>query len=427
MVHARPPSHAQGSLEYLLLIGGAILVVTVIVLVLFTAVLPAGNSILQNNLNSVPGYIPPSGGPLPPPPPPYGGPLNMDWGSTSVPTFAQLAGGSTQSISQVTLTNNSDTDIVLTSLTPFFSFSSVQTPSSSLPSGLSSLSIVDSSGVSVGNFTSLLSGLRVPFPSPPTLGAHETWTFMFTFDAPAFPTYTNFFTYPAESHHLLRVQFEDSSNVSHRPEELRRFLVYEKGFSTSGILDGFVHTCDGGLPSVAGMDTSFGVITDRCVQTAGTCAYVRDLGYSTIFSFPQPIPSSATQLDARLGMTQLDVIGTGASASFADADPYFVVKGAPSCNPALFDNVDSTPPVSPAATIVPVSSSPVQNDIKFFDFGGVILPGESEVSFSLAGTDFSANYPPSPVHEGLRQWQSGFNSGLSTTTPFLLVRYAQPA
>lgn len=416
-------SRGQGSLEYLLLIGGAILVVTVILLVLFTSVLPAANSIVQNNLNSVPGYIPPSGGPLPPV---YAGPLNMDWDSVPSYTYAQLVAGSTQTISLATLTNNSDTDVTFNSLTPFFSFTSVQTPDLPLPSGLSSLSIIDNfSGATIFSSTSPLLSAQSQSLSSLVLPAHETWTFTFTFDTPAFPTYTNFFTYPAESHHSLRVQLVDASNTTHRPEELHRFLVYEKGLSASGTLDSFVHTCDGGLPAVAGSDISFGVVTDRCVQTTGTCSYVRDLGYSTIFSFPQTIPSGATQLDTRLVMTQLDKIPAGTGTA-SDADPYFVVKGSPSCNAALFDNVDSTPPLVFAATITPVTPSDIPNDIKFFDLGGVIIPGESEVSFSLVGTDYSANYSPASVNEGLRLWQSGFNTAPQTPTPFLLVRYTQP-
>jgi hypothetical protein len=57
--------------------------------------------------------------------------------------------------------------------------------------------------------------------------------------------------------------------------------------------------------------------------------------------------------------------------------------------------------------------------------GGVILPGESTLSFSLVG-----DFPPITTYtsnsEGWRQWQTGYDSSLTTPTPFLLVRFTVP-
>lgn len=425
-----PPLRGQGAMEYLLLIGGAVLVVTVILLLLLTSVLPQGNSILQHNLihaqPTIPGFSTGTGNP-----PTYSGPLALDWSNINEWDYASFVFNNASApysanpprvLSNITLTNVGTSPVTLTQTTPIFSITTPNAAALPLPTEIDSLDVFDSSNVFLFSLTDVSSGQTLPISL--TLDPNDFVTLVIQFDQPVLPVYQNTFFYPAESVFSLRLEWRDTASVVHRPDSWNYFLVYEKGVSL-GAPDASIQVCDGALGSSSG--GSAGVITDWCVPDIlppFACVYTRDQGYSTLFSFPSSIPSTSTLLSSRFFMTQLDSVESGEGKYF-DADDYALVKNSPSCAPAIFDNVpeDSSTAFSSTRNIVPIPLSETPGDIKYFDVGGVILPGENALSFSLAG-----DIPPvySTDSEGWRQWQTGYENSLATPTPFLIVRFSVP-
>ncbi len=435
---------AQGAVEYLLLIAGVVLVGTVVLLLLFTSVIPAGNQFLQNNLNNAIPNLPPFGGGSPLSP--YSGPLLMDW--SLVPAANYLSFGidnfsdppqllfSNKIISNVKLTNTSPTTpITVSEITPFFTFTSVQT--SPLPT-LVSITAVDSLTATVIQVNSVASAQTIAFPSSIALAPLETWTFTFTFDEAVFPLYQSYYYYPAESNHSLRLEFVEPAapaNIVHRPNALKQFLVYEKGLSTpagfsSATLAGYVNVCDGSLvPDPFGFvgkhDDVVGVVTDWCVPAAlpAACDYQRDVGYSTIFSFPTTLPAAATHFESQLFFSQIGFVESGGGA-FDDSDSYIVVKNSASCPSTIFDNVPdvgNTP-----GMFLPMIGMDDLAGVKALSLGSLIASSENALVLTLVGNLVTPPYPTGIVTEGFRQWKTGFSTGEKTPTPFLVVRYEEP-
>jgi|GEM_PF-7052584 len=421
-------SQGQGSLEYLLLIGGAILMVTVIVLVLFTSVIPSGNSILQNNLSAINQSIPGYGGV----PPAYTGPLTLDW--STIPAFTNDDLNNVNTLSSIRLQNTGMQAIILQSFTPQFSFTSAQTIASPLPTMITQLTIRDGSNAIIFSSTTPISSNQgVVFPIPLVISPSEAWTISVSFDQAIYPQYVSpayEVLHPAESEQRVALSFVENTNAVHRPGVYHSFLVYEDGFF-SGTLNASIRTCNGAANPVGGTQTSVGIITDWCEQNAGSCAYQNDVGYSTRFVFPSSnvIPSASSWVDASLFMTQLSTIVTGANASHTEADPYSVLKNNPACDTSVFDSLVETNPSYPnfRESIIPLDLDE-QNEVKSFHLTQTLSPGDASVNLTLVGDDYDTltNPHPSGVYEGWRQWQTGYNTGVPTPAPFLLVRYAAP-
>lgn len=427
---SRQPPFGQGALEYLLLIAGVVLVATVVLLVLFTSVIPSGQGILQNNLSAINQTIPGYGGV----PPAYSGPLTLDWSSTPAFTYDDIHSSGVNTISGVSLTNTGTQDVVIASITPTFSFSSTQIPVSPLPSALSQLTIRDGSNTLLATLSNASSNQSLTLPAPLTLHPSETWTISLSFNQAIFPQYLSLaygVPHPSESAQRVSLSFADASNTIHRPSVYYSFLTYEDGLF-SGSLHANVQTCNGASVPVGGTQTSVGIITDWCEQNAGSCAYQNDIGYSTHFVFPSSntIPSTSSWEDATLFMTQLTTIVTGTGSSHVESEPYAVLKNNAPCDGSVFDALVETNPSYPSFSefVTPSDLDENPNEVKFFRLSQTISPGDASVDLTLVGGDYDSptHTHSAGVHEGWRQWQTGYNTSVPTPTPFLLVRYAAP-
>lgn len=437
----RAKSPGQGSLEYLLLIGGAILVVVVVLLVLTTSVIPAGEQFLQNRLSNVPSTIPGGNtGTNPPAPPAYSGPLLMNWSNVSGWDYTSFAFNNQldpftadppKTISPILLSNTGAAPLSITRVRPSFAMNTLAAfPLFSSPTKISSLDVFldDVSNTFLFSLTNLDSDVTYPLPAPASLDPSVGWRVVARFDEPILPVEQSFYLFPAEHYFSFSLAWTDASGVVHTPSEWNSVLVYEKG-RASGMLDSRIAVCDG--DSSVGMTQSdtMNVITDWCVPASPTgCVYTRDLGYSTVFSLSNSLPSTVTILDARLFMTQLDTVSQG-EALYTDADPYSFIKSATPdfCSGLIFDNVED---VSPTYVGAIGSSSPQDgdnqpSDVKWFDADGFFSPGEGEVFITIVGEDAPAYPTPDTISGGMRQWQTGYSAGNATPAPFLMIRYAE--
>ncbi len=446
---------AQSSLEYLLLIGGVVLIAAVVMLVIFTNVIPAGEGILQNNLVQSGNEITASGykcgnGSLDAgeacdpvgfacvngnacqnncscgsPPSAYGGPISLDWGTIAHTDYAELVSTAQKSVSGFKIKNDGTSPIVIEKISVFYSFASphpaLYLP---LPSSLSTLSFRDSFSANVLTLNNVASGSIITLMNPITLGAGEEWTGSLVFNQPIFPIYQVdagggvFHYFPAAGSHFMQVQFTDDAGALHRPPSLNDFLSYEKGDGLGG-LDPYINVCNAGASIPSG--DVFGVATDLC--DGEPCAYTKDFGYSTVFQFPFPLPVSFDTIHSQFFATQDNAIVVGAG-QYGDADPYSFVKGGVSCDPIIFDDVEETGN-TPGITASPVDADGVFPEVKYFDVDGLISPGEDRVFFSLVGAD-SPSYGMDS--QGWRWWRSGHYLGPvdGYPFPFFLFRYSVP-
>ncbi len=439
----RVKTPGPGSLEYLLLIGGAILVVVVVLRVLTTSVIPAGEQFLQNRLSDVPSTIPGGNtGTNPPAPPAYSGPLLMNWSNVVGWDYASFAfdhlvdpftADPPKSISPIVLSNTGTTPLFITHVRPSFSLNTIAAfPLFSSPTKISSLDVFldDASNTFLFSLTDLDSDVTYALSSPQILDPAVGWRMVARFDEPILPVEQSYYLFPAQHAFSFSLAWTDASGVVHTPSEWNSVLVYEKG-RASGMMDARIAVCDGDSSVGSTQSSTVNVITDWCVPSSpDACAYTRDLGYSTVFTLPSPLSSTAAVLDTRLFMTQLDTVSQG-EALYSDADPYTFIKTPNFCDDSIdviFDNVEDILPAYSGAigSSLPQDGDDEDNDVKWFDVDGLFSPGEGEAPLPMVGEDTPPYPSPDTISEGMRQWQTGFSSGMVTPAPFILIRYTEP-
>ncbi len=417
--------HGQGSLDYLLLIGGAVLMVTVILLLLFYSVIPAIQTILQNNLSQFPG----GNGLSTNQTPAAFGPITVDWGTLPEITTDDYRGSLAHSLAGFTITNTDSTQpISLDSIR--INFSMVELPTLTMDDF--KIERVQLSNGASWNASGSPAVSGQPIPLSFTLNPGETIQGTIEFDTmvnllaggtDTFSIYARFDDpnyLPVHTHQTLQIEFHDTTSAAAplmaRSSALHHNLSLE---SNQGV------SCDG-LGLSVGPLPSFSTITDAL--DGGE--HSRDLGYSTSFYF-DPIPANAIVHSTSLFVFQEGDVSFPPGTA-AHSDPiYFLKDSSTGACQGINNTIDNGLALANNITVFsqnPIPAGPLA-ELKYFTLNGMVIPSTNDVHFTIRGNDY--DYPAAlgggggpPGFTGHRVWSSSNNP--AAQPPVLITRYSTP-
>ncbi|MDZ4256423.1 MAG: hypothetical protein U1C71_02365, partial [archaeon] len=418
----------QGSLEYLLLIAGAILVAATILLLLILTYVPAAGNILQNNLSDFPqGNFGGGGG--------GGGTgfgsLVVDW--STMPSLNPVQFQRANSVGGFTITNPHPTQDVKFDAVRIhfdlvdFAFTDDDFRVEKLTLGGQ---VVDFSSTPADS-GDIISFSPITIPSngsiKGTIGFNTDVVSKLgqTVNLKLYAYCRNFQCNPTHRHQTMYIEFLYTQTNPNTPiarsGTLHTLLLTEQNASVCGF----------GTTSNA---VTFSTVTDAYNDDGSNSGYLFDYGYSTRFDFDR-IPPNATLFEVDFLIQQTSPVVTQ-NRQGTNSDPIYFIKDPPSAPITIcttIDEIQELPLSDPLNTqlsgktyvnITPASLNPGLELFHLASGPSFVLPGENALNFTMVGEDFDPNNSLSSSGEaGNRVWYS-YSSGAQP--PVLIIRHQTP-